>query len=297
MNPPILVTSCTERKSLPVDPYFQVRHLGRGSVDLRVTEWVKRLSRPKKGNQLAARDLYAGEHWSVAKSCIPRARALYVVSAGYGLVSAETVMSSYGATFSRGKPDSIADSRPEVHEWWTRINQWEGPSGRRPQLSKLARKHVILLAASAPYIRALEDEIAPLDPETLLIVSAGSTSPSIAAHRLVVSDRLLSSLGGTSLSLNIRVAEYLLSHMPPSGLSRRWATRSLAALDARSADRVRHNRQRLSDEDVNSFIVSAIRKNSRITNSQALRLLRDSGLACEQHRFGNLFRALTGETP
>jgi hypothetical protein len=51
-----------------------------------------------------------------------------------------------------------------------------------------------------------------------------------------------------------------------------------------------YDRDRMSDEDVRSFIRDQIDANVSATKSLLLRELRDSGRACEQARFGRLYK-------
>ena len=293
MPRPLLITTCTDRKTLVPPRTLQARHLPGRTVQIRSTEWIDRISRTGT-LKVPAFNLYAGEHWSLAKDCAPHVDGIHVVSTGYGLISSESMVSSYGATFTPGQVDSIGQDLRDSQEWWSYINEWSGPSNRRPTISRLAKKSTILIAASATYLNVIRPELENTDPSSVLIISGGSSPSVLPDHRIVVSERLLTSLGGSMVSLNIRVAQFLLSEAPKSGLNRKWVEKKILELDSRSVDRVKYQRTRLTDKQVVTEIRKMLRFDPSITISRAHRDLRDRGLACEQTRFRDLFREYVG---
>jgi hypothetical protein len=293
MSRPLLITTCTDRKTLAPPRSLQVRHLPGRSIEGRSTEWINRISKVGTA-KVPAFHLYAGEHWSLTKDCAPYVSGICVISTGYGLISSESLVSGYGATFTPGQVDSIGNDLQDSQDWWRNINEWEGPMGRRTPISRLAKKSTVLIAASATYLNVIRPELEKIDPSSLIIISGGSAPSVLPDHRIVVSERLLTSLGGSMVSLNIRVAQYLLSEAPKSGLTRRWAEKKILDLDSRSTDRVKYSRTKLTDKQVVTEIRKMLKLDPRITISRAHRALRDSGLACEQTRFRDLFREYVG---
>src|SRR5690348_3639795 len=84
-----VIVTCANRKTLPVPRALRLDNIpGRGTAQ-RVREWTGRLAEASSAPLIAAQDLYAGEHWMIARGLprqISRARArLWVCSAGYGL--------------------------------------------------------------------------------------------------------------------------------------------------------------------------------------------------------------------
>ena len=49
-------------------------------------------------------------------------------------------------------------------------------------------------------------------------------------------------------------------------------------------------RKPVSDEDVREYVRKALRENAKSRHTTLLRLYRESGYACEQKRFGRLFK-------
>ena len=117
---------------------------------------------------IAARDLYAGEHWMVACGLPDLAGGgrirLWVCSAGYGLIPADAPVRPYAATFTGGHPDSVPGGADGATAWWHALSLWEGPSSGQPRsIRELAAKEP---AASYPagafrsYLHACRDDIA-----------------------------------------------------------------------------------------------------------------------------------------
>jgi hypothetical protein len=58
----------------------------------------------------------------------------------------------------------------------------------------------------------------------------------------------------------------------------------------------RYERKKLSDEEVTAMIAGRLTLEPRMSASRMLREFRDAGYACEQSRFGQLHRSVTGAT-
>src|SRR5262245_44463156 len=95
-----VIASCTDRKRLPVPPKLRLREIPDARPQIRAERWWRRLS-THQGRNVAAAELYGGDHWSVARS-LPdvaaangRSAQLWVASAGYGLVPANAPLRPY----------------------------------------------------------------------------------------------------------------------------------------------------------------------------------------------------------
>jgi hypothetical protein len=63
-----VIVTCTNRKTVPVPPQLRLDSVpGRGTAQ-RARQWAGRLAGPSSVPLVAARDLYAGEHWMIARS-------------------------------------------------------------------------------------------------------------------------------------------------------------------------------------------------------------------------------------
>jgi hypothetical protein len=299
-----VIVTCANRKTLPVPPALRLDNLPSLGTEPRAWEWIARLSGTSSAPLIAAQDLYAGEHWMIARSLPARAHhpeaQLWVCSAGYGLIPAEAQIRPYAATFSGGS-DRVPGGADGARHWWHALSGWEGPAPGQPRtiysLAAANRSASFLLALSASYLDACRDDVAAAagevaDPDTFMIISAGARFPGSAGVAMVPSDaRLQGFLGGTRQALNARIAAYLLS----AGISSRAAaTQRLTRLLAGQSPLTRYERKKLSDQEVTEMIACRLTQVPGTSASRLLRDFRDAGYACEQQRFASLYRAATG---
>jgi len=282
-----IVVTCTDRKSAQPEPHLMLRNLPSRSRDERVDLWKARLeSAPSRA---PLRNLYCGESWTQALRLEASAHAagfdptLIVASAGLGLVEVDVLSPSYAATFSPRQVDSVGSTQFETSEWWQSL---------APR-STSARNHLnapTLLVLSKNYADAMAQDLNQLDGRDDVVIFGGSDA--VPTELRVPADRgLRAALGGTATSLNLRTAIAWVNRLPAPTISgnrdhaawRTWAsTTSQAEV---------YNRQTLSDLQVLDFVLNARRADPALSKSRALRLLRDSGHACEQRRFSELFQS------
>jgi hypothetical protein len=299
-----VIVTCTNRKTRPVPRTLCLDNLPGLGTESRVREWAARLTGINSTPLVVAQDLYAGEHWMIARDLPTRVRRartrLWVCSAGYGLIPAEAQIRPYAATFSGGS-DRVPGGADGARHWWRALSSWEGPAPGEPRsirsLAAADRSASFLLALSASYLNACRDDIAAAveevaDPDALMVVSAGARSSGGAGVAMVPADaRLQRFLGGTRQALNARIAAYLLS----DGISSRAeATQNMTLLLAEQAPLTRYERKKLSDREVTEMIACRLAQAPGTSASRLLREFRDAGYACEQQRFAGLYRATAG---
>jgi hypothetical protein len=299
-----VIVTCANRKTLPVPSALRLGNLPNLATEPSVREWTARLVGPSSAPLIAAQDLYAGEHWMIARglparACHDRAR-LWVCSAGYGLIPAEAHIRPYAAAFS-GRPDRVPGGTDGARQWWHALSSWAGPAPGEPRsirsLAAADPSASFLLALSASYLDACRDDIAAAarevtDPDMFMVISAGARLPGGAGAAAVPADaRLQGFLGGTRQALNARIAGYLLS----AGIgSRAEATQRMTRLLAEQSPLIRYERKKLSDREVTEMIACRLVQAPKLSASRLLREFRDAGYACEQQRFAGLYRATAG---
>lgn len=295
-----VVVTCTNRKTLPVPPALRLDSIPRHGVASRTRKWVGRLAGMSSAPLIAAQDLYAGEHWMIARSLpgqVDHARVrLWICSAGYGLIPADAQIRPYAATFS-GRSDRVLGGANGGRQWWHALSGWDGPAPGEPRsicsLVTADPSAFFLLALSASYLDACRDDIAAAaglvaDTDTFMVISAGARHPGSIGAVMVPSDaRLQGFLGGTRQVLNARIAAHLLS----AGISgRAEAANCMARLLAEQPPVIRYERKRLSDRKVTEMIADRLAQAPDMSASRLLREFRDAGYACEQQRFAELHR-------
>jgi len=302
-----VIVTCTSRKTIPVPPVLRLDSIPGPSTAQRARAWVSRLSGPYKAPVIEAERLYAGEHWMIARSlpglAAERAVRLWVCSAGYGLMSAGAPVRPYAATFS-GRTDRVPGGPGGARQWWHALAGWEGPEPGQPRsIASLAAsdpKACLLLALSASYLDACRDDIAAAaaqvpDPDRLVLISAGARPSGPVAEAMVPADaKLQAVLGGTRQALNVRIAARLLS---ADIYGRAAASDYLGRLLSEQPPLRRYERKKLTDGEVSEMISCRLAQAPETPASRMLREFRDAGYACEQQRFAQLHRAVTGIRP
>lgn len=303
-----MVVTCTDGKTAAAGAPLRLRDHPEGGD--RAERWVAAVDAAPTA-QVRAAALYKGEHWSVARA-LPALAAdagwdleLWVASAGYGLVRADAPLKPYAATFTNGQPDSVVRSaargerRFATQEWWTALTRWAGPEPAAARslvsLAQDAPDVSLVFVGSAAYLRAVAHDLAAaasaLDhAEQLLVVSGGSDGPLVEQHRLPVDARLLHALGGTRISLNVRVAAQLVATADDHEFQFDQARAQLAGMLDLQPDLPTYDRMPLTDDEVRLFIENELDDEPGASQTALLRRLRESARACEQKRFGVLYR-------
>lgn len=311
-----IILTCTKRKTRPAAPGLELHGVRGATPELRAAAWIERL-RAYEGNRLPVGDLYAGDHWRVGRSLERIAekaghRAVtWVCSAGYGLLALEAPVGPYSATFSSTHADAVARGwpglpRPEaMRRWWETLSAWEGPVAKAPrtfrEIAVRAPGAAMWIIASAPYLQATASDVvaaaeALVDPGRLAVFSAGARSVrEVEPFRLPYDLRMREKVGGAAMSLNVRVARELLA----AGCAFDRGALG-AALGKRAAGLGRTaalKRPAMTDDEVIRFLRAQFDVDPALACTPLLRRLRDvEGRACEQKRFGELYRRVRRET-
>ena len=309
-----LVVSCTKRKTREAREAFRLRNLPAANVEDRAAEWIRCL-RAERTRLVPAAELYAGDHWKVVRAIAASGASaglplrVWVCSAGYGLVSIESRLAPYDATFAPGQADSVVRhgqrTQATLAGWWAALGAWEGPPGAACRsIAALAESYpddFLLVALSEGYLKAVSADLRDAavripNPDCLAVICAGAgTVAGLERHLLPCDARLQGLAGGALTSLNVRLARRLLADsrnelsLPGCrALFQRWmSTRP---------ERAAASRTPTSDEAVRAFIRGALAKNPGLRPTPLLQRLRGQGRACEHRRFARLFREVEGLT-
>jgi hypothetical protein len=297
-----VVVSCTERKRVAPQPFLRAAELTRVSFDSRIAMWLERISAAQRTHR--ALDLYQGEHWATARKLVEDSPAeVWVASAGYGLLNANARLASYGATFASGQPDSIMLAGSgialdrEREAWWKSL-QIHASAGRcDASLMSLATDGPVIVAASRPYLAAMEQDLldAAAQPGSFVsIATIGPVPATLQDLRTAGSGIFTTVLGGSMLGVSTRLASKIVECIDEADLTRDAVNELTEKLMAKASPLVNYGRLPLTDEEVSSFVAKALKADSPPSCSALLRSMRDSGVACEQSRFRRLYWATRG---
>ena len=311
-----IVVTCTKRKHRsPKDP-LKFRHITKSSIEEGFSAWVDRLNGTDDGT-LPARELYAGDHWTVASSLEQVAAssgfraAIWVCSAGYGLLHIDSLIKPYSATFSSSHLDTVCRwsdgkyRRDYRRVWWELLSQWPGPEMAAPRsiagLAATFPTYPLLVVASRDYMEGLLDDCREArdtldDPDLLSIVSAGSRDLQGLTPNLIPSDVSLRRLvGGSVRAFNIRYTRKILLDMDYEELRASVLHRKCSDIVAQSPRLPAISRAKTRDEEVRRFIWTSLEQQGITGYTRLLRRLRESGMACSQSRFSRIFESVAEE--
>jgi len=303
-----LVVNCAARKRNINLTTLSLGNLRVSSPTDLPIRWTSLLVEQKESTT-SALDLYCGDYWLAVRKAVdlhPAAISLFIASAGYGFISSEEKVFPYSATFSRGLADSIP-SRMEPAEvnrkWWNHLCKWRRSLDREPSsVSDLALynpKKPILVALSREYFDALSDDLisarnALSDPDLLMILSAGVKNPGVFAENLLPIDaRMENTLGGSRGALNARMVQHLMGVFEPKEMRVSVLRPYLQKMLSEQPSIRSFDRSRMSDSDVEAFILESLNQSPSASFSALLRSLRDIGQACEYKRFRGIFQSIT----
>lgn len=314
MNTLHIITSCSQRKSLdpvPSTRLGQFAHIEQ--LADRCDAWFESLG-SYQGDKKPSIDLYQGDHWSssVAATEIARGQdvgvALWVCSAGFGLIPGEAELPPYAATFSTNSPNTISRNLENVgdpsfanRQWWSLLAEKE--FGEKPRsLSELFEAYssdTFVLILSQTYMNAVSDDLREALPKLsaqgdCAVFSVGGGGGEGLEPYVVPGDaRLQREVGGTLTALNARFARRCLDSIPASAWNssawKQFAADLMEQLPPYSSPK----RTPMSDDEVLEFITTALQDDPSWSKTRLLRHLRQvEGKACEQKRFGNLFKGV-----
>lgn len=303
---PVVVTNCTARK--------RSREQAVSSAGLQNVDSVRDLARRwvclAQGHSSATRaaDLYGGRSFRdaavAAESC---GADLFIVSAGFGLVSSKTALPNYALTVSQGA-GSIAPKLKQFNasaaDWWRALC---GEIGGPEPVSRLVRQRpaaVVLLALPSSYLQMVAPELSNLSTHELsrlrLLTSLPGLSllePRVADCVLPYDDRLSGVRGhaGTRTDFPQRALRHFVEVLQGHQLSLQEGKTAVVRALSRHKAPTREARVRASDDEICSAIKS-LSTSGNLSASTLLRRLRDEqGIACEQGRFRSLWQQVQQE--
>lgn len=307
-----IVVTCTKRKRVPPTESLTLRDVVAADLEAGFEEWLDRLDRCCV-KAVSARNLYAGDHWTVVQSLEDVASesgfqaVVWVCSAGYGLIGIEAKIKPYSATFSLNHPDTIRKwtstnaCRDNRILWWQLQEGWRGPDSSMPRsITEVAAtdpESSLIVVASKAYMEAILRDVqrasrALSDPDLLCVISTGTRLLlGLESNLLPSKASMQRTVGGSLHSLNIRLARTILAESTADELRASYLGPRFSRRVAESLPILKYQREVMTDGQIEDYISDALTKDSNVSWSSLLRKLRDSGRACRQERFSNLYQS------
>lgn len=299
----VVLIPCTDRKRIRPAEQLWARNLAAGSLEDVSAEWGRRISNADE--RVTPDQLYCGRAYREGRLAADMIGAeLAVISAGHGIVREGHEIAPYGLTVAPGKPDSV---QSKVNEEWSSAKWWQA-LGERSTASVNLNQHLrqasadlVLISLSENYAKLLSQELVALDEQligSIRIFGAGLARhlpPNVRPCFMPYDVRLNgyeSPIRGTMSDFPTRALHHFAMGLSEGALSGKSCAQDQSKvediLNTWSAPEI-PVRKKLSDQEVISFILRNWEKTDGRSGA-SLRLLRDSGNACEQSRFKDLFR-------
>jgi|GEM_PF-1745606 len=290
-----IITSCTSKKSIQPKQKTQLLSYSKQftSLDQFHVKWSKVID----NNTHKAIDLYAGVQWSSVKKALSVFHKKYdtellIMSAGYGLINSQKLITPYSCTFSKNHLDSISqieDSYNISQKWWDLVNRFD--------LSSLDKNAKVFIALSNEYLTATQktiEDLIDIYQDNLFIISTSKSDlpPKIKDKRLSIDSKFNVLEKGTLSSINQRALYWLSEQILKNNLTLNrkklnlFIQKQLQHLDTYQVPK----REQKDNDFLESFIQKQIEQHNITSATSGLKHLRENNLACEQKRFNALFK-------
>ena len=298
-----VVVTCSSRKSVKPVPHLSIRSLSGNTLLQQFDNWRRRIEEVELAKRLSAKDLYQGDHWTTVRRLIDnplsetRRVQVWIASAGCGLISPETSVPAYAATFSSRDPDCIGSTSQTRRAWWNSLSSIDFKEAIPRSLTALVTCYPaspLLVAASPDYLDAMAPDLADARDRLrtansmIVLCREGSLPGEMDREKIYLSADLASSLGGALTSLNARVLVWLLTR-PKQIFNHDAILRAISRLRSESQPRQHIVRQRSSDNSIRDYIRQRLQADVSMSGSAMLAEYRKSGMAAEQGRFKALY--------
>lgn len=298
---PLIITSCTTRKRggggavvLPPRNYLDMASVVRAwKSELRCSRARVRLS-----------ELYGGRSFAEARAVAKAVHGdLWIVSAGLGLVPADSSAPPYNLTVSGGE----GSIRPLLKRFSAPTSVWwEGITSGDRRLSESLNSHpgvTALLALPSSYLELISKDLSAVHLDAaanLRIFTSLAGAKAVPLHLrscvMPYDERLESSrLAGTQADFAQRALRHFVCELDAVQLSVESATERVLQAMSTLQRRALPPRSRQTDEQVRELI----RQSWGACGGSSSRLLRhlrdDLQVSCEQGRFSSLWRGVRTE--
>lgn len=289
-----VITICTSRKLGGTDGATTAAQLPAGSTDEVAEEWILRISSAPRARTAGA--LYSGRGFRDAEAAnLHLGGTLRIVSAGLGLVSAETPSPAYGLTLIPQHAEGILGKiSGDAADWWRALTQ------RSPfHKATLPDEGLILAALSAPYLAMVARDWSTWPAERRRRLRLFSKAPpsgdaAMFAEAWMPYDDRLDAIGkgrdGTQADFAQRALRHFTETLSAASVDAvSDAARVRDALDGLEA-RITPKRTRMHDAAIMALISAEWDAAGGRSGAMLRRLRDDLGVACEQSRLKDLFR-------
>ncbi len=298
----LIITSCTNRKTIAASDELCARNLAAGNMDTVVAAWAPKVKCAAKVR--IARDMYCGRAFIEAKtSQLTLGAEMWIISAGLGLIKSDSMIASYNLTASKSVKDCISNIAEDFspNEWWSKLLSAFGQVSVNESLTNNNFDR-IFAALPEGYLKLIEADLLKLSDRHLKKIrifgprNIEKFEERLQKQIMPYDDRLEgpnSPLPGTRIDFAQRALRHFVEQISDridQSTEEDYAN-VLRALEPLKQPR-KIKRTSKSDKEICELILGFWEKSDG-KSGKALRILRDEcQIACEQGRFAALFRSV-----
>ena len=334
-----IIVNCANRKR--VTPKAELSSIPQNALEERVVAWWEKLNNtsdlsPQNGNlflkndgKVKANNLYVGSYWAIIRSLPEVAEmsgfnsSLWIISAGYGLISSDDQIHSYSATFASGNENSVVSGEYNainrnqfLKQWWEQISNFPLQNNSNPRkISQLLQNHAsdyFLIVSSADYLTAVAEDLSKgidnlTSPNSILIITSKSFSDERLQNNIIPADARLQCHSncaekcekhlvplGVRGTIGASLAFAIIKKTQEVGFNAQVIKQFVEKRIKETPDIVSFDRTRLDDDEIRKFISQELKASPSASCTFLLRRMRNEGWACEQKRFKSIYWAVKG---
>jgi len=299
-----IISSCTNsKKYIPSDTFKIANFKANMQLEDVIGIWNKNTEK-KISKLYKATELYKGGAWKATLDTNTMLAtkfntSLYVASAGFGLIHAEAKICSYDSTFASSTLNSvnkfIVNSGQNANvQWWNMINKFK--------LSSFQKGSYFFIVLPHEYLLATQDTIKLLiekfDMNIFIFIANKHPVPSFMKNNIVRFDSRFNSFQTGVLSNMLQRAVLWLS----TEIIKKEIPLCHQELQEHIEIKMKNFeafnmpiRLKLTKEEIRIKIKNMILEDKILSATKSLKNFRNSGYACEQKRFGKIFKEVKSE--
>jgi len=298
-----IISSCTNsKKKIPANIFKIASYKSSMSLDDVLKTWKQHIYL-KEEETHSAIDLYKGGAWkatvAIKEILLTKYETnLYIASAGYGLIHDSTQICAYDSTFASSTINSIRkfsnnSSKDDNVSWWDEINSFD--------VNTFSKNDYFFIVLPYNYLYAAQNTVKQLidkfKSKIFIFVANQNKLPLYMSPYVIKIDSKFNNFEpGVQSNMLQRAVLWLSREI----VTKNIPLKNKELQDHINVEMLRYDsfkmpvREKFSEEELYKKIKTLIEQENISSASKGLKTFRNMGYACEQKRFGKIFKEIKG---
>ena len=298
-----IISSCTNsKKKIPTDIFKIASYESSMSVDDVLKLWKKHIYLKEEETHVAI-DLYKGGAWkatlAIKETLLTKYETnLYIASAGYGLIHDSEQICAYDSTFATSTTNSIRkfsnnSTKDDNVFWWDGVNTFD--------LNTFSENDYFFIVLPYNYLYAAQNTVKQLinkfKNKIFIFVANQNKLPLFMSSYVIKIDSKFNNFEpGVQSNMLQRAVLWLSKEIIAKDISlnkkelQEHINEAMLKYDSFKMP----IREKFSEEELYKKIKTLIEQENIPSASKGLKAFRKLGYACEQKRFGRIFKDIKG---